>query len=272
MSEIENDVPWDYVNKDGILICGVCHEPKQQRVEWLDGEMRIVPAACQCVRERQKAEQEKREFEQFQLSVYAMQEKYGLTDTAYRNTAFDRDDGANAEASEICHRYVDTWGQMRENGFGMLLFGSVGTGKSFLAYSVVNELLKRKVRATVTNIPRILNVLQNAKDRQEVVDHLRYFELLVIDDLGAERESGYAAEQVFSIIDSRAKDKLPLIVTTNLTMEEIEKPSSMQYKRIYDRVLELCPITIKLNGESRRTQAIRERQAKAKAILRGVSR
>lgn len=67
-----------------------------------------------------------------------------------------------------------------------------------------------------------------------------------------ERDSAYAAEQIFNVIDARASSKLPVVVTTNLTMEELEHPASMQYARIYDRVLEMCPVRLKLIGTSRR--------------------
>lgn len=114
----------------------------------------------------------------------------------------------------------------------------------------------------------MLNLLQTAKNRQALIDHLNTYELLVIDDLGVERDSPFAAEQVFSVIDARARARRPLIVTTNLTMDDLRSPGSMQYARIYDRVLEMCPIAIKMTGESRRVSGIERRKALARELLR----
>ena len=66
------------------------------------------------------------------------------------------------------------------------------------------------------------------------------------------RDSAYGEEQIFNIIDARTNSKLLVIVTTNLTLEELEHPISMQYARIYDRVLEMCPVWLKQTGASRR--------------------
>ena len=84
-----------------------------------------------------------------------------------------------------------------------------------------------------------------------------------------ERDSAYAAEQIFNVIDARASSKLPVVVTTNLTMEELEHPASMQYARIYDRVLEMCPVRLKLIGASRRKGNAEARKQLAQRILLG---
>ena len=205
----------------------------------------------------------------FLLYLKAMQERYGVTDAGYRRMTFDLDDGKNEKASAVCRRYVEQWEAMKENGTGLLFFGTVGTGKSFLACAIVNGLIDKDVKATVTSFPRLLNILQSARDRQEIIDHLQAYDLLVIDDLGVERDSGYAAEQVYNVIDARYRSEKPLIVTTNLTMDDLEMPQSMQYKRIYDRILEMCPVRLKLTGDSRRAKIMREKQERARSLLLG---
>lgn len=69
------------------------------------------------------------------------------------------------------------------------------------------------------------------------------------------------------MIDARARSGLPLIVTTNLSLDELKTPTSMQFARIYDRVLDLCPITLKMTGDSRRAGNAELRRQKAKEIL-----
>ncbi|MFR6094661.1 MAG: ATP-binding protein [Dysosmobacter welbionis] len=117
-------------------------------------------------------------------------------------------------------------------------------------------------------LPRILNKLQGfGEDKQEFLDKLSRYDLLVIDDLGVERDTSYSVEQVFNVIDARNRTGKPLIVTTNLSLADLQNPSSLGYARIYDRILEMCPIRLKLAGDSRRTQNAQERRDKAKRLL-----
>ena len=93
----------------------------------------------------------------------------------------------------------------------------------------------------MTNFARIMNELNNAfSGRNEVVDRLCGYPLLVIDDFGMERGTEYVLEQIYNIIDSRYRSRKPLIVTTNLTLTELKNPQDTAHARIYDRLLELC--------------------------------
>lgn len=180
---------------------------------------------------------------------------------------FAQDDRQQPKVSDTCQRYVDSWQEMQTNNIGVLLYGSVGTGKSFYASCIGCGLLEKCTTVAATNLPRLLNLLQSAREKQELLDRLLSYELLILDDLGAERDSTFGLEQVYNVVDTRARSGLPLIVTTNLTLEEMEKPDSMQYARIYDRVLEMCPIRIKLTGESRRKKNAAARKQLAQKIL-----
>lgn len=267
----DNTAAGDYT-ENGIRVCGVCKEPKQKRIDipGKDGALmlRAVPISCRCEREALEQEEEKERQKQFRLRMDELNEKFNVMDRAYSGYTFANDDRKSEKLSSTCRRYVEQWEKIRENNIGLLFYGNVGTGKSFYASAIVNALLERRIPAAITSFPRLLNLLQSAPNRQALIDHLQAYKLLVIDDLGVERDSSYAAEQVFSVIDARARSGLPLIVTTNMTMEELKKPPTMQYARIYDRVRELCSVPIKMTGESRRTGNAEVRAAIARDILR----
>ena len=178
----------------------------------------------------------------------------GITDPAYLQYTFAQDDKRNPKVSDVCRRYVENWAEMKAQNIGILFYGDVGTGKSFLACAIANALLERLVSVSVTNFPRILNSLQGSFDdeRQKRIDRLQHYSLLVIDDLGVERDTSYSVEQVYNVVDTRARSGKPVIITTNLSLKDLENPPSLAYKRIYDRVLEMCPIRLKLVGASRR--------------------
>ena len=90
----------------------------------------------------------------------------------------------------------------------------------------------------MTNFPTILSRLCRTfgEDRTAFLDSLGDYDLLIIDDLGVERNTEYALEQMFSIVDSRYRSGKPLIVTTNLKLDEMKYPPDLAHARIYDRI------------------------------------
>ena len=164
-----------------------------------------------------------------------------------------------------CKRYAAHWKEMQEQNSGLLLWGNTGTGKTYAAACIANYLIDRGTPAMVTSFPRILNA---GWDKQEIIDQMHYYPLVVIDDLDVERSTEYAIETVYMVIDERYKAKKPLIVTTNLTLEELCKPKNMDYRRIYERILELC-VPVAFKGESFRQKAANEKMRRMKEILEG---
>lgn len=266
------EVPEDYTGDDGLLYCGKCHTPKQTRLSFNpatgDKVPTIVRAACQCQREADEEAERRAERERFRHDMERRRED-GLSCPNGLRYSFAQDDRADAQISDACWRYVEHWNEMRAENIGILFHGTVGTGKSFYASCIGNELLEKRVPVAATNFPRLLNLLQGSQEKQRLLDRLAIYKLLILDDLGVERDSAYGAEQIFNVIDARVSSKLPVIVTTNLTLEELEHPASMQYARIYDRVLEMCPIRLKLVGESRRRGNAEARKQLAQRIILG---
>lgn len=260
--------PDDYY-VDGLLYCGKCNTKKQHRIK-LFGVERVVGIACQCKR-AEYAAMEERLKQMNKESVRDRLRNNGLTDEAYRNCTFGRDDLRNPKYTETCKRYVEEWPEMQRLNAGILFYGGVGTGKSFLACAIANALLDRLYSVCVTSFPRILNILQTGYDeeRRNLFSRLREYDLLVIDDLGVERETPYATEQIYSVVDARYLAKKPLIVTTNLSQEEIRSETNLARRRIYDRIWEMCPIRLKLDGETRRRANAETVRAEVKQILEG---
>lgn len=96
---------------------------------------------------------------------------------------------------------------------------------------------------------------------------LNVYELLIIDDLGVERNSEYALENIFSVIDWRYRSGKPLIITTNLPLAQLKQEIKIEKKRIYDRILERC-IPVKIDGVSRRETMVNDNMQTMKNILK----
>lgn len=90
--------------------------------------------------------------------------------------------------------------------------------------------------------------------------------LLIIDDFGMERGTEYALEQIYNIVDSRYRSRKPLIVTTNLTLDEIRHPQDTAHARIYDRLLEMC-VPVSCIGVSLRKENALEKLERLKILI-----
>lgn len=262
----------DYKDNDGFLICGNCHTRKQKDIkvstDFKASGVWRVPVPCKCKAEEIKAEEEQQNQLKIKVKLKKLQ-KEGIKDLEYLNFTFDKDDKRNLKISDACKKYVDHWAEMESNNIGIIFYGDVGTGKSFMACCIANALINKLIKVSVTNFPNLLNKLQGSfgEQRQNIIDSIKEYSLLVIDDLGTERDTSYSAEQVFNVIDTRYKSGKPLIITTNLSINDLKNPPDISNKRIYDRILEMCPIQIKIIGESRRSEKADIRKEKAKEIL-----
>lgn len=246
----------DYIGEDGLLICGKCHTPKQCRfiAKW-DGKEKKPYTPCDCARERRDAEEQARRAQDLRIEVNRLR-KLGFPDAEMADWTFARDDGTNKTASGIAHRYVDNFTEMKKHGKGLLFYGPVGSGKTFLAAAIANELISQGRPCMVTNFARITNTIQGMfEGKQRYLDDFNKLDLLVIDDLSAERDTPFMNEMIFNIIDSRYRSGKPLILTTNLSKEELMNQPNADRQRIYSRLVEMCfPVEVK-NIDRRKKKA-----------------
>lgn len=188
-------------------------------------------------------------------------------DPALYNWSFKNDNGKSSNIKEA-KKYVEEWNAMFSKNIGLLLWGDVGTGKTFFAACIANQLIENNIAVRMTDFSTILNDLYKAEDKNRYISDLVSVELLIIDDLGIERDTPYALEQVFSVVDARYRSNRPLIITTNLSLSEIKNPTDVMHKRIYDRVLEMC-VPIKFMGNSMRGNIASSKIKIARGLIRG---
>lgn len=263
--ETGNVVEGDYIGDDNLYYCGKCHTRKQTAVE-VFGHTRVVPCICKCKADEIKREDEARQQREFFEKVKRYRQM-GFPESEMHSWNFAADDGTNPKMSAAMQNYVQHFAEFRKQGKGLLLFGDVGTGKTFLAACVANALIDKGVPCLVTNFARIANTLQGMFDgRQAYLDSMNNFPLLVLDDLSTERQTEYMLEIVYNVIDARYRAKLPLIVTTNLTREELMNPADIRYKRIFSRLFEMCT-PIEVTGIDRRHAALKNDIAATKQLL-----
>lgn len=260
----------DYIGEDGLLYCGKCHMPKEA---YFDQElaqsfgMKTHPKECDCQRKAREQAEVLREQSRHTEAVRSLKEQC-FSERAMQEWNFQRNhkDSKNTETARF---YVKHWEKMKRDNIGLLFWGAVGTGKSFLAGCIANALLEQEIPVRMTNFEEVLNDLSsNFSEKNEYIKSLCRFPLLILDDFGMERGTEYGLEQIYAVIDGRYRSGKPLIVTTNLTLNELNNPRDTAHARIYDRLKEMC-VPLNFSGESRRRMTAQEKLNWLKEQMKG---
>jgi len=260
----------DYIAEDGLIHCGKCHGKKQRRLPASEftGREVVVRCICQCqveANERRKEEEEHiRAMERIERLKSA-----SLIDDKLKNARLCtfQQDADNKKVYALAEKYVERFDEMCQKRQGLLFWGTVGAGKSYTAACIANELMERNVPVIMTSFMKILQIIQGDQEEEKVfMSRLNDVKLLVIDDLGTERNTDYALEKVYNIIDSLYRAGKPLILTTNITVKEMQENTDIRYKRIYDRIFEMC-FPVRVPGRSWREKEAARRFDEMKKLM-----
>ncbi len=259
----DNAKEGDYTNSQGVLMCGKCNQPKQCIKEYPTGSgiMRKFPIVCRCDEEEEAEFKKRQEQYRWESKLKQLYEQ-SLTDKAYLKYTFENDDNRNPNLSAMCKKYVEHWDEYKGDCMGILFYGDTGGGKSFYSCCIANALLKKGVRVLVS---RLSDLVKNRVDKNADNTDLKIFDLIVLDDIGTENST----QTAYNIIDDIYRCNIPLVVTTNLTPSELKNPDSIDKQRIYDRVLERCCITKKVDVNISRLDTAKIKRERAFEIMRG---
>ena len=134
---------------------------------------------------------------------------------------------------------------------GLILVGNNGVGKTHLACSIANKLIENGIPVIYGTLINLLAELQNSYDTDnniseiEIIKLYENVELLIIDDLGKEKPSEWGLEKLFTIINSRYENNLPVIITTNYNQNSLVQRLSINGEietatSIISRLYEMC--------------------------------
>jgi DNA replication protein DnaC len=153
------------------------------------------------------------------------------------------------------------------SGFGLMFVGMTGLGKTHLAVAALSEHVKRGMYGLFLSAPAFIQELheemQFQKDpnyrRREgigILQEAQGMDILLIDDIGAERVTDYTRDQLHLLLDHRYANELPVIVTSN--KETPEALLAHLGPRLYSRLAEMCKVVSVVGGDYR----VQEKAAK----------
>lgn len=268
-ADAANTAPDDYINpEDGLKYCGKCHTPKEayfaekHRFNGIDRH----PTDCKCAAEKkERREAEMREFNRINHINLLRSEAFSdIPAAAWR---FENAPVMTKQLVKV-KEYAEKWDDFSREGIGLLLFGNVGTGKSYAAGCIANALIDRMISVLYVDMTDMVNRMQGnfGADRDSYLKRITRTDLLILDDLGAERNTSYGKERVFDIVNRRLLSRKPMIITTNIALSVMQKATDLDDRRIYDRILEVC-VPILFDGENFRRGNAAENLKKAAQIL-----
>ena len=269
-TETPNSAPDDYIDpSDGLKYCGKCHTPKEMfyPADLQNQGFHKHPVMCQCAAEkRDREEAERREYER--MSYMTMLRSEAFRDIPAAGWRFDH--AVVTPQLAKAKEYAANWDSFKQDGIGLLLFGDVGTGKSYAAGCIANALIDRMESVLFVGMSDVVNRMQGnfGSDRDHYMKSLMRPDLLILDDLGAERNTSFGKERVFDVVDKRLLTDKPMIVTTNIPLSVMKQAADLDDRRIFDRILEVC-VPIRFDGENFRKGNASANIKKAAEMLNG---
>ena len=130
----------EYINEaDKLIYCSKYRTPRQCKIEH-NAQTITLSIRCRCQQESDEQEEAKFQKRQRQIQIEHLKAN-SLHDKYLYDYTFANDKGYNTDEMKKAHRYVTEWDTMRSENRGLLLWGDVGTGKTFIAACIANALI-----------------------------------------------------------------------------------------------------------------------------------
>ena len=268
-ADTPSQAPDYYINPaDGLKCCVKCRTPKEAffpenlRRNGMDKH----PVLCKCAAKARAEKESEEKREQHRKNVTMLQTE-AFRDMLVAGWRFDAAPAMTAQLAKA-KQYAENWDSFKRDEIGLLLFGNVGTGKSYAAGCIANALIDRLESVLFGGMSDVVNRMQGnfGTDRNHYMKSLMRPDLLILDDLGAERNTSFGKERVFDVVDKRLLTGKPMIVTTNIPLSVMKQAADLDDRRIFDRILEVC-VPIMFDGDSFRKSTAADYLKKAARLL-----
>lgn len=152
--------------------------------------------------------------------------------------SYQPSDETQVKAKKIAQRYIDVFDKKEPRN--LLFCGSYGIGKSHLAKSITDGVIEKGYSAIFISVPKLLSKFRSSYNKEseisegQMIEALNHTDVLVLDDLGAEKSSEWAIEKLFEVIDSR--QGMHTIYTSNYCPKDlIQRLGERNFSRVVNR-------------------------------------
>lgn len=249
-----------FVGDDGLRRCKACGKKLETILHFnspalkdLDGMK--VNCICDCgTAKRDKINHELKAIERDKEKGRHRAECFKIISMA--DMTFAKDDSSGSEPSNLSRRWVSHYEKNLQSGKPipwLFFYGSTGTGKTFYAACIANAMIEKGYLIKLATGSEIEQDVFNADDKASIYKRYAGYDVLILDDLAAERKSDYMYEILYNIINDRYLAQKPMIITTNMTTAETGNPKDKRLERIMSRIYAYgYPIEVK--GKDRRKE------------------
>ncbi len=227
--------------------CEVCGEP----LIFFDENGYEIGRDCKCMRQYRFSARIKK-FNKY--SVINRNEGKDIFSNIDREILTEKE----AEIYKKAYGYSKKFAENLKNGGGFLFQGTAGSGKTFLANCICNEIAKQGfsvISLTLSDYFKIIR--EDSKEEDKFLSIVREVDMLFIDDVGSEQinrkdGSNWGEEKVYNLFNTRNSVQKPMLITTNLTLKELKNHLRFgSSDKIFSRLSQMLAI-IKMNFEDKR--------------------
>lgn len=243
-----------YDSQKDMFICRKCGEPTIKPVMIFEYVPEIRRVTCKCDI-WDKESYEKRERETAKQNQIKELKKSSLMGQRYVDCSFKTTEVIIPQfkgAFDLCHVYAMESASMKDQGKGLFLYGNPGCGKTHLISCMANYMTENLHACMFTNVSEILKSIKSTfknsyqDTEKKIMDRLSNVDFLFLDDFGAVQfqrndEDTWAQEKVFDVINARYNKKLPVIITSNYSIEQLLENRGV-HQRTIDRIKSTCTI------------------------------
>ena len=233
----------DLAYRDKIETCEVCKEPIGIVVDLYFGS-RLYPRACRCRREKYRRERIEEENREKQINLKRVIANSMMDENFRRSTLKNWDHRVgNKSLYKIALEYIEKFEEMKKKNQGMLIYGDPGNGKTYFSACIGNALMQKSIPVIAVGAIGLTERISQSKRTWgeegvfTVLNNLENADLLIIDDLGTEEDNKWTRAMIYQVIEKRNSSKLPVIITTNISINELKNRYS---DRTYSRLMEMC--------------------------------
>lgn len=146
------------------------------------------------------------------------------------------------QARQYCQMVTDENAPVQLRNKGLLICGRSGSGKSYAAVSILNELMGTWcLSCQRLKLKTVANALWNSPDREGYMEHLTSARFLFIEDLREDYLREGKSELVFDLLERRQESGKPVIVTINIPLQTLyQQDLPIDLQRIYSRLVGMC--------------------------------